>query len=88
MPVKLVKNRCYHVEGWKLGTQFRLLDWTDTEAIIQRPLRRGKKWRVPLSKLRNTKRYGANKQPVRLDGLGGESQQLATPQHNDTNKEG
>ena len=62
--LKLVKNRCYHVEGWKQGTQFRLLDWNDTYAIIQRPLRKGKKWHVPLNKLRNTKRHGANKLPV------------------------
>jgi hypothetical protein len=62
--LKLVQNRCYHVDGWKPGTQFRLLNWTDTEAVLQRPLRLGKKWRVPISKLRNTKRHGANKEPV------------------------
>jgi len=61
--LKLVKNRCYHVEGWKQGTQFRLLSWDDDTAVIQRPLSRGKKWEVPISKLRNTKRHGANKAP-------------------------
>lgn len=64
--ISLVKNRCYHVEGWKRGTQFRLLDWSEETgtAIIQRPLRGGKKWRVSISKLRNTKRHGANKTPT------------------------
>jgi hypothetical protein len=67
MSLKLVKDRCYHVEGWKQGTQFRLLEWDDTTATIQRPLRGGKKWHVPISKLRNTKRHGANKLPVVSD---------------------
>lgn len=65
MPVKLVKNRCYHIDGWKQGTQFRLLDWNDQYATIQRPKRGGKKWTVTLDKLRNTKRHGANKQPIK-----------------------
>lgn len=64
MALKLVKNRCYHVEGWKLGTQFRLLDWDETHAIIQRPLRGGKKWRIRLEQLRNTHRHGSKKQPI------------------------
>lgn len=66
MALKLVKNRCYHVEGWKQGTQFRLLDWSlDTgTAVIQRPLHGRKKWRVPISKIRNTNRHRAKKAPI------------------------
>lgn len=71
MALKLVKDRCYHVEGWKQSTQFRLLDWSEEfgTAVIQRPLKGGKKWRVPLSKLRNTKRHGANKVPINNNPL-------------------
>lgn len=61
--LKLIKNRSYHLDGWKKGTQFRLIDFDETYAIIQRPISGGKKWKVPLSKLRNTKRHGAMKQP-------------------------
>lgn len=66
--LKLVTDRCYHVEGWKPGTQFRLLTWDEASGIatIQRPLRRGKKWRIPITKLRNTKRHGANKEPYKI----------------------
>jgi len=56
--VKLVKMRCYHVRGWKRGTQFRLHDWNETTATIRRPLSGGKFWKVPIWKLENTKRHG------------------------------
>ncbi len=67
MPLKLVKTRCYHVDGWKVGTFFRLVDIEGDIAVLQRPKHspnNGRKWRVPLEKLRNTKRHGAKKQPV------------------------
>lgn len=58
--LKLVINRCYHVDGWAQGTQFRLISYDKNLEIatIQRPLSRGKKWNIPISKLRNTKRHG------------------------------
>lgn len=60
MALKIVVGRMYHVEGWKPGAFFRLLDVKDGEAKLETP-KRHRKYKVGVSQLRNINKYGAKK---------------------------